>query len=155
MRNLTVIFLITFCTIKISPQQPQVKSISQNNQSDIKSFSDSLKLQALKNIEEKKKSDIVVEKNFGYIQNLEKKLNTKSAPIKKESDYYLVKKSIKKIMHSKKIDDLKIDSILPQKELEFIYLKFEKCEEFRSFFGKILYKDNCKTWGLDSIQISK
>lgn len=153
MKNFSVIILMTFCVVKISPQQ--VRHSEDVSKSEIKSFSDSLKKDALNKIKEKEKADLVVKNNKGYIENLEKKLNQKSTSKKENEQVYLVKKVTKKTKQISISETPKIDSIQPKKELEFVYLTYERCDEMRSFFGKILYKDDCKKWVLDSIQISK
>lgn len=153
MKNFSVIFLIVFCTVKISPQQ--IRKSENKEQSEIKSFSDSLKKEALIKVQEKEKADQIFKNNKGYIENLEKKLNKKPTPKNEVEKVYLVKKVKKKPVP--KIENItsKPDTLIPKKELEFIYLTYERCDEMRSFFGRILYKDDCKKWILDSIQISK
>ncbi len=153
MKNFSVIILLTFCTVKISPQQVRLsEEVSKN---DIKSFSDSLKKEALIKVQEKEKADLIVSKNKGYIENLEKKLNKKPTPKKEVEKVYLVKKAKRKPVQKTENIISEPDTIILNKELEFVYLTYERCDEMRSFFGKILYKDDCKKWVLDSIQISK
>lgn len=153
MKNFSVIILLTFCVVKISPQQ--VRHSEDISKSEIKDFSDSLKKDALSKIKEKEKADLVVKNNKGYIENLEKKLNQKSNPKKEKEQIYLVKKVKKKQKQISISETPKVDTIQQKKEIEFIYLTYERCDEMRSFFGKILYKDDCKKWVSDSILISK